>query len=231
MRLAISGTACQGKTTLLNSFLKKWDMYETPEISYRSLIKDDHHSKKTTKDNQWEILNHMIDTMETYSEDSNVIYDRCPLDNLIYSMWAYHKGVGDITDSFIEKCIPIVKQSMHFLDIIFYVPITNVAKSDIEDNGTRETDSEYISEIDNLFKAMYANWAKEDERFFPKEDRAAIIEIFGTTEERTRMIGYYLDDNGKIYGEEDSLVDTSVITDEFGFPVDAEDDGTPKIYG
>lgn len=146
-------------------------------------------------------------------------------------MWAYHKGVGDITDSFIEKCIPIVKQSMHFLDIIFYVPITNVAKSDIEDNGTRETDSEYISEIDNLFKAMYANWAKEDERFFPKEDRAAIIEIFGTTEERTRMIGYYLDENGKIYGEEDSLVDTSVITDEFGFPVDAEDDGTPKIYG
>lgn len=231
MRLAISGTAAQGKTTLLNDFLKKWPMYETPKKSYRSLIKGEHHSKNTTQETQWEILNHMIDTMETYSEDSNVIYDRCPLDNLIYSMWAYHKGVGDISEAFVEKCIPIVKQSMHFLDVIFFIPITNVTQSDIEDDGVRETDSEYISEIDNLFKAMYANWAKEDERFFPKEDRAAIIEIFGNAEERVRMINYYLDDDGKIYGEDDSLVDTSVLTDEFGFPLDASDDGTPRIYG
>lgn len=231
MRLSISGTACQGKTTLLNSFLKKWDMYETPEVSYRSLLKKGAHSKDTTKESQWEILNHMIDTMETYDEDSYVIYDRCPLDNLIYSMWAYHKGIGDITESFIEKCIPIVKQSMHFLDIIFFIPITNVVQSDIKDNGVRETDSEYISEIDNLFKAMYTNWSKEDERFFPKEDRAAMVEVFGSTEERIKLIGYYLNDKGDIYGEEDSLVDTSVLTDEYGFPLISDDDESAKTYG
>lgn len=145
-------------------------------------------------------------------------------------MWAYHKGVGDITESFIEKCIPIVKQSMHFLDIIFFIPITNVVQSDIEDNGIRETDSEYISEIDNLFKAMYANWAKEDERFFPKEDRAAMVELFGSTEERIRMLGLYLNDAGDIYGEEDSLVDNSVLTDEFGFPVGVDDGDPTKNY-
>ena len=146
-------------------------------------------------------------------------------------MWAYHKGVGDITESFIEKCIPIIKQSMHYLDIIFYVPSTNVTQSDIEDNGVRETDSEYIKEIDNLFKAMYANWAKEDERFFPKEDRAAMVEIFGSTEERIKLLGYYLNDNGDIFGEEDSLVDTSVLTDEYGFPMIADNDDSAKTYG
>lgn len=229
MRLSISGTACQGKTTLLKDFIKKWDMYETPGVSYRSLIKPGQHSKETTKENQWDILNHMIDTMEKYNEDSYVIYDRCPLDNLIYSMWAYHKGVGDITESFIEKCIPIVKQSMHFLDIIFFIPITNVVQSDITDDGTRETDAEYISEIDNLFKAMYTNWAKEDERFFPKEDRAAMVEVFGSTEERVKMIGFYLNDDGDVFGEEDSLVDTSVMTDEFGFPVGIDDEPS-KTY-
>ena len=91
-------------------------------------------------------------------------------------------------------------------------------KYEIEDDGDRETDAEYIQEIDNLFKAMYANWAKEDERFFPKEDRAAMIEIFGTTEQRLTMLGYYINDKGNMYGDDESLVDTNTIVDQFGFP-------------
>ena len=52
MRLSVSGTAAQGKTTLLKEFLKNWDMYDTPDVSYRSLIKSDNHSKKTNKETQ-----------------------------------------------------------------------------------------------------------------------------------------------------------------------------------
>jgi predicted ATPase len=236
MRLSISGTACQGKTTLIKEFLKKWDMYETPTTSYRDIIhkksRSKDHSKNTTKETQWAILNYMIDELEKHSSDSHVIFDRCPLDNLIYSMWACHKEIGDIDELFVEKCIPIVKESMKFLDIIFYTPITNVTQESIEDDGKRETDVEYIKEIDNLFKAMYANWAKEDERFFPKEDRSAMIEIFGTTEERLIMLGYYIGEDGNMFGEDDSLVDPSVITDEFGFPVgvDDSDETDIKLY-
>ena len=107
MRLAISGTAAQGKTTLLNAFLKHWDMYQTPEITYRSVLKGDRrskHSKQTNKDTQWAILNQMIDQMEKYSKDDFVIFDRCPLDNLVYTLWAHHKEIGDIDELFVEKC-------------------------------------------------------------------------------------------------------------------------------
>lgn len=222
MRLAISGTAAQGKTTLLDAFLKKWDMYQTPEKSYRSILPDNH-SKETTQETQWAILNHMIDEMEKYSGDDHVIFDRCPLDNLVYTLWAHHKNVSDIDELFVEKCIPIVKESMKLLDIIFIIPITNVAKSDIEDDGVRETDAEYILEIDNFFKAMYNNWSSDDVRFFPKEDRAALIEIFGSTEERIKMLEFYIDENGGMFGEDESLVDTSVLVDEFGFPMMPDD--------
>lgn len=223
MRLSISGTAAQGKTTLLKEMLGKWSMYSTPKTSYRDIIKKANkgkkkHSKYTNKDTQWAILNHMIDEIMEYNADDHVIFDRCPLDNLIYSMWSYHKNVSDIDEHFIEKCIPLVRNSMKFLDIIFFIPITNVAQNEIEDDGDRETDAEYIQEIDNLFKAMYANWAKEDERFFPKEDRAAMIEIFGTTEQRLTMLGYYINDKGNMYGDDESLVDTNTIVDQFGFP-------------
>ena len=233
MRLAISGTAAQGKTTLLNEFLKNWTMYTTPELSYRSVISKNKHSKHTDKETQWAILNHMIDQMENLSSDDHVIFDRCPLDNLVYSLWAYHKGVGDIDEMFIEKCIPIVRESMKLLDIIFMIPITNVTDSEIEDDGTRETDAEYISEIDNFFKAMYSNWSSGDERFFPKEDRAALIEIFGSTEERIKLIEFYVNPDGNMFGDDESLVDTNVLYDEHGMPI-LDPDGNPgeglKMY-
>ena len=225
MRLAISGTAAQGKTTLLSAFLDKWDMYTTPEQSYRSVMTaDTKHSKETDKDTQWSILNHMIDQMEKFSADDHVIFDRCPLDNLVYTLWAYHKKIGDIDELFVEKCIPIVRESMKLLDIIFIVPITNVVQDEIEDDGVRETDAEYISEIDNFFKALFTNWCSDDTRFFPKEDRAALIEIFGTTDERLRMIGLYINEGGDMFGEDESLVDTNQLYDQFGMPVANTDD-------
>lgn len=228
MRLAISGTAAQGKSTLLKAFLDNWDMYSTPETSYRDILKTDTHSKQTNKENQWDVLNYMLDQMEKYTADDFVIFDRCPLDNLIYSMWAHHKDVSDIDELFIEKCIPIVRESMKMLDIIFYIPITNVAQNDIEDDGVRETDSEYISEIDNLFKALYNNWYTGDTRFFPKEDRAAMIEVFGTTEERIKLMEFYINPDGKEFGEDESLVDTNQLYDQFGFKVGQNDDSVKK---
>ena len=215
MRISISGTAGQGKTTLIESFIEKWDTYTTPKSSYRDLIKGENHSKNTNKETQWNILNYMIDDIQSYSEDDNVVLDRCPLDNLIYSMWCYHKKAGDIDEMFIEKCIPVVRESMSFLDIIFFIPLTNVSAQAKTDNS-RETDGEYIIEIDNFFKAMHKNWMSGDTRFFPKEDRAAVIEIFGNTEERINMIGLYLNEGGGEYGEEESLVDTDALADEFG---------------
>ena len=232
MRLSISGTAGQGKTTLISDFLEKWDMYTTPKVTYRKLIKGKKHSKNTNKDTQWKILNHMIDEMQKYSGDDFVVYDRCPLDNLIYSMWCYHKKVSDIDELFIEKCIPVVRESMTMLDIIFYIPLTNVT-SDDKDDDTRETDSEYIGEIDNFFKAMHKNWMNGDVRFFPKEDRAAMIEIFGTPEERIKMISLYLNDKGGEYGEEESLVDTNKLYDQFGLTIDtntSKDSDSPRKY-
>ena len=233
MRLAISGTAAQGKTTLLNAFLDNWDMYVTPEQSYRSVLKDSKHSKQTNKETQWTILNHMIDQLESNSDKDHIIYDRCPLDNLVYSMWAFHKNVGDIDEHFVEKCIPIVRESMKLLDVIFIIPITNVAQNDIEDDGVRETDAEYITEIDNFFKAMYNNWNSDDVRFFPKEDRAALVEIFGTTEERIKMLELYINPNGNMFGEDETLVNANTIYDEFGMPLpDLDENGEDhiKIY-
>lgn len=91
MRIAFSGAACTGKTTTLKAFLNKWPSYKTPETSYRGLIKENKHSKETDKKTQQAILDFMVNQQKTYTLHDKIVYDRCPLDNIVYSIWASEK--------------------------------------------------------------------------------------------------------------------------------------------
>lgn len=208
MRIAVSGTACQGKTTFINDFLKEWPNYKLVDSSFRKKIKKDNHSKNTTEDMQWEILNSMIDEMQkNCDKDNKVIFDRCPLDNIVYSIWSNAKDSSHITDKFIEKCMPLVRESMRLLDIIFFIPITKVSPVDIKKDGKREADEIYIKEIDNIFKGIVHQVVKTGvSTFFPKNDTPGIIEIFGKPEERIQLVRYYLNADGNLIGEEQSVI-------------------------
>lgn len=208
MRLAVSGTACIGKTTLINDMVKTWPAYTANRFNYREKLKEGQHSKSCTQETQWMILNDMIDELQKYSSTDYVIFDRCPLDNLIYSMWAFEHNEGDINAEFIAKCIPLVRESMRLLDIVFFLPITKVAPVGIVSNGTRETDETYIKEIDNLFKALVSQYQHTLEKsvFFPKDDCPGIIEIFGSPLQRIELLKQYLNEKGDLAGSEEESI-------------------------
>lgn len=205
MRIAISGTACQGKSTLIKDFLKEWDMYTTPEKTYRDHITENNlpHSKETTKDAQWDILNHMVDSLQVYSKGDKVIFDRCPLDNMVYSLWAYERNINDIDDDFIKKCIPVVRESLRFLDVIFFIPITKAAPVPVVEDNLRETDKVFIKEVDNIFKGIEQQYLQGQKAspFLPNEECPAIVEVFGTREQRLHMMRQYIDAEGDLLGE------------------------------
>ena len=210
MRISITGTACQGKSTLIKDMLSEWTNYKTPENTYRSLINKDKHSRKTTEEVQWKILNHMVDEQQKYRSGDKVLFDRCPLDNIAYTIWANAKG--NISDEFVEKCIPIIKESMKFLDIIFYIPITQHNPVDISDDGTRDADKYYIEEIDHILKNLYGQWREDTDVFFQKDDKPAIIEIFGSPQERIEMIKLYIDNDGDAISEQ-GIINPSEISE------------------
>ena len=199
MRIAISGTACQGKSTLIKDFTKKWPNYTTLDKTYRDIITEQglQHSSYTNKDTQWAILNFMIDELQKTSKGDKIIFDRCPLDNIVYSIWSEAKKDSDIDEEFIKKCMPLVRESLRFIDIIFFTPITKVAPVEIVDDELRETKKEYIEEIDNIFKAVHRDYVNNQKStFFVEDDRPAIIEVFGNREERIELIKLYLDNDG-----------------------------------
>jgi hypothetical protein len=210
MRNSISGSVCQGKSTLISDFLKTWPSYKTPSSTYRDMLRDKNypHSKLCNKEGQWAILNHMIDEMQKYSKNDKVIFDRSPLDCLVFSLWACEYESSDIDKEFIDKMIPVVRESMKFLDLTFFVPITKHSPVPIVDNGKREIDPQYISEIDYFFKALFHEYQHSLGKtpFFPTDDCPAIIEIFGNPEERVAMTGFYIMEDGKGYGEDQSLL-------------------------
>lgn len=218
MRICISGTSNTGKSTLIKDFLCEWSNYKTPNESYRELFKKNQypHSKNCNKEGQWAILNHMIDEMQKYTKDDNIIFDRGPLDNLVYSLWASEKGSSDIDKEFMDKCIPIIKESMKHIDVIFFVPISKTSPIEIIDDGSRDTDPVYINEIDNIFKALFHLYQNSfsDNPFLPTDDCPAIIEIFGSPLERITLLKQYLNVDGNVIGDEGgSILDPENMND------------------
>lgn len=199
MRIAISGTACQGKSTLISDFLEKWPNYTTSKKTYRDVITEQglEHSSLTNKDTQWAILNFMIDELQKTCKDDKIIFDRCPLDNIVYSIWAEAKKESDVDEEFIKKCMPLVRESLRSIDIILFTPITKAAPVEIVEDDLRETDSQFINEIDNIFKAVHRDYMSNPRStFFVEDDRPGIIEVFGNRKERLELIKLYLDDDG-----------------------------------
>ena len=148
----------------------------------------------------------MIDELTKHSkEDSHVIYDRGPLDNIVYSIWAESKGTGDIDSEYIKKCLPLLKETCKFIDIILFIPITQVSnvkydtESFLSDKEKGLVDENYRVEIDHLFKALKYDWDTNDAcRFCDPGDRPAIIEVFGSPVERIQMLKMYLNVDGDL---------------------------------
>ena len=208
MRIAVTGTANVGKTTFIRDFLKNWSgIYKTPEKSYRDVIveKGLNHSSKTSIETQQAILDFMVDQHMKYTRDDCVIFDRCPIDNLVYSIHSYDKQNSNIDEKFIEDCIPMVKESMRFLDILFYIPYDESIA--IEDDGMRDTDKNYIIEIDNILKQIEHQSLQPTSVFFHTDDRPAIIRISGNPKERIRQASLYITDQGDQYNEDDTNID------------------------
>ena len=213
MRIAFSGTGNSGKSTLLKSFLYTWKTYSTPEKTYRDLIeeKDLQHSSKTTTKTQSEILNFMIDQFQESDKEDNIIYDRCPLDNIVYSMWCNEKGIKGFTKKHLTSQIALMRESMKYVDLIFLCRFDS--KQAIKDDGFRDTDKAFITEVDNIFYSLYRQYTEHPEAdiFFPKGDSPCIIELPHDAQERIDLISEYVTPEGGAYGDEDSIFNSNNI--------------------
>ena len=123
-KIGIIGTQCVGKSTLIEDMMLQWPQLQRPQKTYRDLIKEKNLpiNKNGTKESQQAILDFLCDEAMANYGKKKMIFDRTPLDNLVYSLWLYDKGSSDIDEAFIDKTVIQVREAMKFYSIIFYLP-------------------------------------------------------------------------------------------------------------
>jgi hypothetical protein len=210
MRIALCGTTNQNIVGFVNDFLKKYPLYKKSKNSFNQVL-EKKNIKISNNISQNIILNTLIDELIETPKDSNVIFDVSLLDNLVLSMWLNTQGIT--SDQFINTSLALIKQSLHFYDIIFYFP--NIAKytpkNELLDTVTDSTMKEnllnnesFYLETGNFYAAIYDLYLAGNEKLFEFsaiDGCPAMIEIFGTPEERILQTALYLDKNGQPLGK------------------------------
>jgi predicted ATPase len=215
MRLSLTGAANTGKTSLLQSFLHTWKTYKTPEKTYRDIIEEKQleHSSKTTTETQTEILNFITDQQLGKTVDDDIIYDRCTLDVLAYTIWAHEKGLEGFDTAFVNTQIKLVKESLRSLDIIFICKFNE--NMSVEDDGKRDANKEYIVEINNIIESLYQQYKQniDSDIFFPKDDSPCLIKLPDSMQQRVDLIAEYVAPDGGMHSEEDSVLNPNNINE------------------
>lgn len=211
MRIAVSSTQCNGKSYFINSFLKRWEMYNTPSKTYRDLIKDKNLdlNQSGTLESQKIIRDALSDQAIESSTEEFCIHDRCILDNLAYTLWLAEKG--KITDDkFIADSFLITRETLKMYDIIFLLPLSPKSPVNLEEKETRDLDLNFREEINNIFLGINDTYKNRTGLVFSISDSPALIEIVGDEFklEKTDMVAEYLGENGNLKESDEPLMKT-----------------------
>jgi predicted ATPase len=207
MRICVSGPQCTGKTTFIQDFLQEWPKYKTTKKTYRDVIVEENldHSSKTSEETQRKILDWMVIEGRKYTPRDKIIFDRGPLDNLVYTMWA--AGNGLVSEDFFKQTVTRVRNAMKYVDLIIIIPYDGTVR--MEDDKLRDTNIQYQRDINDIFMFLHDQYKNnfESDTFFPYNDSPGIIVLSGSRDERiTQLKRDYFDSTGDIYGDEHSIL-------------------------
>ena len=191
-------------------------MYKKPEKTYRDIIKEKNLplNKEASKESQRTILNALVDEAQQAcaKEDKHIIFDRCTVDNIAYTLWHYAKDTAGFSVEYVIDSKAIAALALKYFDIIFYVPVRE--EIPVVPREGREIDLVFRDEINNIFDALVESYEKQTRAFFPEEDCPAVIRLEGPPDMWIPQISLYVKDNGNGYGEEDG----SLIADLANVP-------------
>lgn len=148
MRIAVIGPQNTGKTTFITDFLKEFHHYVTPQETYRDVIESRGLvvNQKTSLESQKEIRDFMFGQVR-HNTEYNIIFDRCLIDNYVYTYAQYEKG--EIAKWFVEETESMMMDTLRLVDMFLFIP-TSVSVPLVDDK-TRDITASYIDTINHLF--------------------------------------------------------------------------------
>ena len=171
MRIAISGTHCTGKSTLIDEFLQTHTDFAHEPEPYTVLTEDfgEEFAAEPCVEDFYRQLEFNVDRLRQHARGERVIYERCPIDFLAYIAVLDSKSVASVLNLVIE--------GTQHLDLIVYLPLDVNHAVEAEYPKLRKA-------VDRRLSAMY----REDEFGIVSASNIEVIEATGSTEQRLRQI-------------------------------------------
>ena len=185
MIISFTGAQSTGKTTLLNS-IKDLNPYldSIDEVTRR--IKREYNlpiNEDGGDITQTMIMSdHIANIFRKY--DSDVIFDRCALDGVVYTQWLYNKG--KVSKEVLQWAKKIYNTLIDKYDAIF---VTSPDDVPLVDDGERSVDIDFREEIIDIFN-MYI----DDIKIYSREVNMFVVE--GSVEDRMKYIKNVLEVKG-----------------------------------
>lgn len=148
MRLAIIGPQNTGKSTFIEDFLKDNKNYITSHETYRDVVERSglEINQKTTQESQ-ELIAKFFEEVVPENKSENIIFDRCIIDNYVYSYIAYKKGA--ISKEYIDELKNRVIKNLKYIDMYVFIPTTVSIK--LVDDYMRDVDVAFVDETNSVF--------------------------------------------------------------------------------
>ncbi len=185
MIISFTGAQSTGKTTLLN-LIKDLNPYldSIDEVTRR--IKREYNlpiNEDGGDITQTMIMSdHIANIFRKY--DSDVIFDRCALDGVVYTQWLYNKG--KVSKEVLQWSKKIYNTLIDKYDAIF---VTSPEDVPLVDDGERSVDIDFREEIIDIFN-MYI----DDIKIYSRKVNLFVVE--GSVEERMKYIKNILEVKG-----------------------------------
>jgi hypothetical protein len=186
MHRAISGTHFNGKSTLIEDFIKAHPNYQYEPEPYDQLQDEGamELSLEPSFSNLVVQLNFSIGRLNKLANEKDIIFDRCPIDFIAYAMCLAEQGTFDIHDTEVAEKFSEVTEALNNIDLIVFLPID-------KENPIEYTEENPIfrKRADKYFRKIY-----RDDLFdiFPKYNHPRIIELSGDRITRMKKLENHL---------------------------------------
>ena len=180
MRIAVSGTHCSGKSTLIEAFLAANADYRHEPEPYEALQDlGEVFAAEPDADDFYRQLEYSIERLRANRSGDRVIFERSPLDFVAYLLALDDLNRSTANRILAEQSIDSAREPISLLDVIVFLPIdgSGVVVPDDEDPELRATMAKRLEQIliDDEFD------------MFPHK-RPVVVEVSGATSERLKLV-------------------------------------------
>jgi 7-cyano-7-deazaguanine reductase len=178
LKIAIVGTHCSGKSTLIQGLSSNFKKIESPTRKAKEAGFPINFQGNSYDLTQKFCANYDLNKlMEVENETDLVIFDRCILDTYIYTKYLWKRGLVS------KRCYEEIQKSwesnINSYDLFF---LPNHNEIPFQNDGVRVFDKEFQEEIDKEFRQIL--FAKPFEDFKVKKS----WEVKGALEERVKFV-------------------------------------------